>query len=87
MIRVVILAPTLAVRAGLRTLLTADELLEVVAEASDLSEMDALPHERPNSRYRQRAPFIRCAGHSRVLAAIQLFSLDNVSDFREPAWI
>lgn len=45
MIRVVILAPTLAVRAGLRTLLTADEHIEVVAEASDLSELEALPPE------------------------------------------
>jgi DNA-binding NarL/FixJ family response regulator len=42
---VVILAPTLAVRAGLRTLLTADEQLEVVAEASALSELEALPPE------------------------------------------
>lgn len=45
MIRVVILAPTLAVRAGLRTLLTADEQLEVVAEASALSELETLPPE------------------------------------------
>jgi NarL family two-component system response regulator YdfI len=45
LIRVVILAPTLAVRAGLRTLLTADEHIEVVAEASDLSELERLPPE------------------------------------------
>jgi NarL family two-component system response regulator YdfI len=45
LIRVVILAPTLAVRAGLRTLLTADEHVEVAAEASDLSELDRLPPE------------------------------------------
>jgi NarL family two-component system response regulator YdfI len=45
LIRVVILAPTLAIRAGLRTLLTADEQLEVVAEASALSELEALPPE------------------------------------------
>jgi DNA-binding NarL/FixJ family response regulator len=45
LIRVVILAPTLAVRAGLRTLLTAGEHIEVVAEASDLSELETLPPE------------------------------------------
>jgi NarL family two-component system response regulator YdfI len=45
LIRVVILAPTLAVRAGLRTLLTTDEHIEVVAEASDLSELETLPPE------------------------------------------
>ena len=43
MIRVVILAPTLAVRAGLRTLLTVDEQVEVIAEASALSELETLP--------------------------------------------
>ncbi|MGD8454950.1 MAG: response regulator transcription factor [Anaerolineales bacterium] len=41
----VILAPTLAVRTGLRTLLTADEHIDVTAEASDLSELETLPPE------------------------------------------
>ena len=45
MIRVVILAQTLAVRAGLRTLLAADERLEVVAEAATLAELGMLPPE------------------------------------------
>jgi DNA-binding NarL/FixJ family response regulator len=42
---VVILAQTLAVRAGLRALLSADERLEVVAEAATLSELGMLPPE------------------------------------------
>ncbi len=45
MIRIVILAQTLAVRAGLRALLTADEELEVVAEAASLEELGSLPPE------------------------------------------
>jgi len=45
LIRVVILAQTLAVRAGLRTLLAADERLEVVAEAATLAELGMLPPE------------------------------------------
>ncbi len=45
MIRVVILAQTLAVRAGLRALLAADERLEVVAEAATLAELGMLPPE------------------------------------------
>lgn len=45
MIRIVILAQTLAVRAGLRALLTADEELEVVAEAASLEELESLPQE------------------------------------------
>ncbi len=45
MIRVVILAQTLAVRAGLRALLAADEKLEVVAEAATLAELGMLPPE------------------------------------------
>lgn len=45
MIRVVILASTLAMRTGLRTLLTADEHIDVTAEASDLSELETLPPE------------------------------------------
>lgn len=45
MIRIVILAHTLAVRAGLRALLTADEELEVIAEAASLEELGSLPPE------------------------------------------
>lgn len=45
MIRVVILAQTLAVRAGLRALLAADERLDVVAEAATLAELGMLPPE------------------------------------------
>ena len=45
MIRVVILAQTLAVRAGLRALLTTDERLEVAAEAATLAELGMLPPE------------------------------------------
>ena len=45
MIRVAILAPTLAVRAGLRTWLTSDEQVEVVAEAATLAELGTLPPE------------------------------------------
>jgi DNA-binding NarL/FixJ family response regulator len=45
LIRIVILAKTLAVRAGLRALLTADEELEVVAEAASLEELGSLPPE------------------------------------------
>jgi DNA-binding NarL/FixJ family response regulator len=45
LIRVVILAQTLAVRAGLRTLLAADEKLEVVSEAATLAELGMLPPE------------------------------------------
>ncbi len=44
MIRIMIVAPALAVRAGLRTLLAEDPEIEVVAEAADLSgAADALP--------------------------------------------
>ena len=43
MIQILILAPTLAVRAGLRALLNEDEYLEVVAEAATLGELDTLP--------------------------------------------
>jgi len=42
---VVILAQTLAVRAGLRALLTTDERLEVAAEAATLAELGMLPPE------------------------------------------
>ena len=45
MIRLAILAPTLAVRAGLRTWLTSDEQIEVVAEAAALTEFETLPPE------------------------------------------
>jgi DNA-binding NarL/FixJ family response regulator len=43
LIQVVILAPALAIRAGLRTLLTADEQVEVLAEAATLAELEMLP--------------------------------------------
>jgi len=40
-IRVAILAPTLAERVGLRTLLGADSSIQIVAEAADLSDLEA----------------------------------------------
>ena len=43
MIQVIILAPALAIRAGLRALLTADEQIEVLAEAATLTELEMLP--------------------------------------------
>jgi DNA-binding NarL/FixJ family response regulator len=39
------LAPGLAIRAGLRALLTADEQVEVLAEAATLTELEMLPPE------------------------------------------
>ena len=45
MIRILILAPTLAVRAGLRALLSEDQRLEVAAEAATLAELEGLPPE------------------------------------------
>jgi NarL family two-component system response regulator YdfI len=45
LIRVAILASTLAVRAGLRTWLTSDEQVEVVAEAATIAEFGTLPPE------------------------------------------
>ena len=43
MIRAVVVAPSLAMRAGLRALLGADEAFEVIAEAGSLAELVALP--------------------------------------------
>lgn len=43
MIRVVVIAPTLAVRAGLQALLQAGAGVEVIAEASSLAALSALP--------------------------------------------
>lgn len=40
MIRVVVIAPALALRAGIRALLTVDEDIEVVAEAAAFSELE-----------------------------------------------
>jgi DNA-binding NarL/FixJ family response regulator len=42
MIRLIILAPTPALRSGLRALLAGDERVEVVAEAASLNEIDEL---------------------------------------------
>lgn len=43
MIQVVVLAPGLAVRAGLGAILSADQQVEVVAQASVFQELDTLP--------------------------------------------
>ena len=45
MIRIVIAAPTLAVRAGLRALLSSDGRLEVTAEAASLGDLASLPSD------------------------------------------
>jgi DNA-binding NarL/FixJ family response regulator len=45
MVRIVIVAPTLAVRAGLRALLAAEGKMEVIAEASRLSDLNPVPPE------------------------------------------
>jgi DNA-binding NarL/FixJ family response regulator len=43
MVRIVITAPTLAVRAGLRALLASEGKMEVIAEASRLSDLNPVP--------------------------------------------
>lgn len=43
MIRVIVLAPALAVRAGLRAILSADKKIDVLAEAATLAAPHALP--------------------------------------------
>lgn len=45
MIQVVLVAPVLAMRAGLRALLESGEGVAVIAEASSIAELDALPPE------------------------------------------
>src|SRR5512145_1152068 len=43
MVRIVIVAPTLAVRAGLRALLASEGKMEVIDEASRLSDLTTVP--------------------------------------------
>jgi DNA-binding NarL/FixJ family response regulator len=43
LVRIVIIAPTLAVRAGLRALLASEGKMEVIAEASHLSDLNPVP--------------------------------------------